>query len=167
MGKEKKPQIKTSYNSISCNSLFSLHFYSIFFITTEAFYYITNRSSFWSASNLFFNELNFHQKEIFSSVLGKKNQLHYKEQEILHRIWCLLSQRWFNYLSSIKSKHRALSHSVQNQEKEVCLSRTTRGSLTVIQKCWIFTAWKMQFRVPLKKSLTASTQHFTIWALLL
>lgn len=75
----------------------------------------------------FFNKLDFHQKERFCFILGKKIICTTKEQEILHRIWRLLSQ------SSIKQEYRALSHSVQNKEKEVCSPITTRGYLTIIE----------------------------------
>lgn len=130
---KKTRKIKTSYNSIGCNSLFSLHFYYIFSITIEAFYYITNRLLFWSASR-FFWRASLPPKGKILLYFGRKNQLHYKEQEILHRIWCLLPQRWFNYLSCINQEHTALSHSVQNKEKEACSPRATRGYLTIIER---------------------------------
>lgn len=126
MRNKKTPKIKTSYNSISCNSFSSLHFYYIFLLQQKHSITSQTEHHFYLLPD-FSNKLDFHQKERFCFILGKKIICTTKEQEILHRIWRLLSQ------SSIKQEYRALSHSVQNKEKEVCSPITTRGYLTIIE----------------------------------
>lgn len=114
--------------------MFSIHFYYLFFYYNRSILLHHKQIIILICFQLFFNKLHFHQKKRFCFILGKKNSCITKNRKILHRIWCLLSQRWLNYLSSIKQEHRALSHSVQNKEKEVCLPRTTRGYLIIIER---------------------------------